>query len=330
MTLSRRTFLTATAAATGLLAAPGILRPAQAATSVTIASLFGDDKPETKIWTKFGELVEAKLPGAFRFNVVRNAALGGEKEVAEGIRLGSVQGSLSTVSALSSWVPESQILDLPFLFRDAAHLEAATSGAPGDRLKNLFSAQQFEVLSFINYGARHLLTKTPVTTPDQLQGVKIRVIQSPLHTDLWSSYGAIPTGIPIPETYNALATGVVDAMDLTKSAYAGFKLYEVVPDLTETAHIWAAGVVYFAAPFWKRLSDEQKAAFQEAADEAARYFNDLIVEDEIASMKVAEAAGGKVFQPEDRSAWEKGARTVWEKMAPRIGGMEQIEAITAL
>ncbi|WP_216279480.1 TRAP transporter substrate-binding protein [Rhodobacter sp. 24-YEA-8] len=147
-------------------------------------------------------------------------------------------------------MPESQILDLPFLFRDAAHLERTTSGVPGQRLQDLFRAQSFEVPAFINYGARHLLTKTPVTTPDQLQGVKIRVIQSPLHTQLWSAYDAVPTGIPIPETYNALSTGVVDAMDLTKSAYAGFKLYEVVPHLTETAHIWAAGVIYFSAAFW--------------------------------------------------------------------------------
>ncbi|RWR34607.1 TRAP transporter substrate-binding protein [Sinirhodobacter populi] len=328
MTISRRSLI-ATGAA-GFLASPVLLRAARAATPVTIASLFGDDKPETKIWVKFAELVEAQLPGTFTFNIVKNAALGGEKEVAEGIRLGSIQGGLSTVSALSSWVPESQILDLPFLFRDAAHLEAVTAAGPGERLKGLFAKQQFQVLSFINYGARHLLTKTPITEPEQLKGVRIRVIQSPLHTDLWSSYGAIPTGIPIPETYNALSTGVVDAMDLTKSAYAGFKLYEVVPDLTETAHIWAAGVVYFSAPFWQRLKDDQQAVFQNAAQEAATYFNALIVEDEVVSMKIAGAAGGRVFQPTDHPAWEAGARTVWDKMAPQLGGMEEIEAIRAI
>ncbi|MCL4068036.1 TRAP transporter substrate-binding protein [Pseudomonas sp. GX19020] len=329
MTLTRRNLLL-TATAAGLLAAPLLPRKARAATPITIASLFGDDKPETLVWVKFAELVEAKLPGAFHFNLVKNAALGGEKEVAEAIRLGSIQGSLSTVSALSGWVPESQILDLPFLFRDAAHLERTTSGVPGQRLQDLFRAQSFEVPAFINYGARHLLTKTPVTTPDQLQGVKIRVIQSPLHTQLWSAYDAVPTGIPIPETYNALSTGVVDAMDLTKSAYAGFKLYEVVPHLTETAHIWAAGVIYFSAAFWGGLSDDQKTVFTAAAVESARHFNELIVADEAASVETARAAGGKVHQPEDRAAWEAGAKGVWESLAPVVGGLDAIEAIRAL
>ncbi len=327
-TIDRRHFMkTATLAGAGLLFAPAVLRKASAAQTLTVASLFGDAKPETRIWFKIRDLVEEKLPGQFNFNIVQNAALGGEKEVAEGIRLGSVQASLSTVSALSGWVPETQILDLPFLFRDAAHLKTVVDGSVGADLKEKLGAQNFVVADFINYGARHLLAKEPITRPDQLKGKRIRVIQSPLHTELWSSFGANPTAIPIPETYNALATGVVDAMDLTKSAYAGFKLYEVVPYLTETAHIWAAGVVYFSTPFWGSLSDEQKAVFQSAASEGAAYFNQLIVEDEIASMKTAADAGGHVVQPEDRPAWEAGAQKVWESFAGKVGGLERIEAI---
>ncbi|MGO8189799.1 TRAP transporter substrate-binding protein DctP, partial [Rhizobium leguminosarum] len=73
-----------------------------------------------------------------------------------------------------------------------------------------WSAQNFVVGDFINYGARHLLTKEPVTRPEQLKGKRIRVIQSPLHTKLWSAFGTTPIGIPITETYNALANGVAD------------------------------------------------------------------------------------------------------------------------
>src|SRR5690606_35083786 len=196
------------------------------------------------------DLVEARLPGRFSFNIVGNAALGGEKEVAEMIRLGAVQASLSTVSALAGWVPEAQLLDLPFLFRDAAHLRAALAGDTGTRLRARLHDEHFVAPAFIDYGARHLLGREALTRPEALRGLTIRVIQSPLHTRLWSAFGATPVGIPIPETYNALQTGVADAMDLTKSAYAGFRLYEVVPHLTETGHIRAAGIVYFSAPFW--------------------------------------------------------------------------------
>lgn len=311
------------------VAAPFVLRSggARAATTITISSLLGADKPETKIWFKVKEIVDAKLPGRFDFRIVQNAALGGEKEVAEGIRLGSIQASLSTVSAMSSWVPESQILDAPFVFRDAGHVRRVLEGQIGNELKTKFAAQNFIVPGYINYGARHLLAKEAITKPAQLAGKRIRVIQSPLHTELWKALGANPTPIPITETYNALQTGVVDMMDLTKSAYAGFKLYEVVPYLIETAHIWATGVVYFSAPFWKTLKSSEQEVLAAAALEGAHHFDALIVEDETASMAKASAAGGKTVQPEDRPAWEAGARGVWAALGPKVGGVDKIEAI---
>jgi tripartite ATP-independent transporter DctP family solute receptor len=328
---SRRAVLkTGSAAILGLLATPALVRRADAATQITVASLMAPDKPETLIWHRIAELVEAKLPGTFNFNIVANAALGAEREVAQAAKLGSVQASLSTISVISGWVPEAQIFDLPFLFRDAAHLKATGNGEVGAEIKAKLEEQGFVVPAYINYGARHLLTKTPISEPSGLKGLNMRVIQSPLHTELWKAYGANPTGIPIVETYNALQTGVADAMDLTKSAYAGFKLYEVVPYLNETAHIWAGGVVYFAQPFWRRLGDEQKQVLTDAAIEGANYLDGLMVADEQASMAQATAGGAQVIQPTDSEAWVAGARPVWETMAPTVGGMDRIKAIASM
>lgn len=326
MLLSRRLF------STGLLAtATASLAPAALAAGrpVTVASLFGDDKPETKIWFKIREILNTTAPGRFDFRIVGNAALGGEKEVAEGIRLGSIQAGLSTVSALSSWVPDGQILDLPFVFRDRGHLKRVLAGPLGNELKTKYEAQGFVVLGFINYGARHLLAKEPITTPAAIAGKRIRVIQSPLHMELWSGLGANPTPIPIPETYNALKTGIVDCMDLTKSAYVGFKLHEVVPYLIETGHIWAAGVVFVSASYWKSLSAEDKAALAAAAAQGAEYFDELMIADEESSIERAKREGGRVVQPDDRAAWEAGARKVWTSFAPKVGGIVKIEAILA-
>lgn len=324
MILTRRGFAAAT------LAAPALLKGQAAFAAgrpITVASLLGEDKPETKIWRRIAERLAASAPGRFDLRIVPNAALGGEKEVAEGLRLGSVQASLFTISALSSWVPDGQLLDLPFLFRGREHLKHVLAGPLGVELKAKYEAQGFVVLGFINYGARHLLAKEALTTPAAIKGKRIRVIQSPLHTELWSGLGAHPTPIPIPETYNALKTGVVDCMDLTKSAYVGFKLHEVVPYLVETGHIWASGVVAVSAALWKGLSAQDKAALAAAAAEGAGYFDELIVADEDASMARAKAEGGKLVQPEDRSGWEAGARKVWTAFAPKLGGIEKIEAI---
>jgi len=316
--------------AAGSLAAPAILKGGQASAAgrpVTVASLLGEDKPETKIWRRVAEILARTAPGRFDLRIVPNAALGGEKEVAEGLRLGSIQAALSTVSSLSGWVPEGQILDLPFLFRDRDHLGRVLAGPLGGELKARYEAQGFVVPGFINYGARHLLAKEPLTTPASVKGKRIRVIQSPLHTALWSGFGAYPTPIPIPETYNALKTGVVDCMDLTKSAYVGFRLHEVVPVLIETGHIWATGVVMFAAPFWKALTPADREALAAAVAEGTAYFDQLMLADEAASMAKAAAEGGRTVPAEDRAGWQDGARKVWASFAPQLGGMAKIETI---
>jgi tripartite ATP-independent transporter DctP family solute receptor len=326
MIITRRRLIRSTAASAPLLFAPALLRPARAAQRLAVASLLGPDKPETRIWHAIRESIEQEMPGQFAFNIVPNAALGAEKDVAEGIRLGSIQASLFTASALSAWVPEAQILDLPFLFQDRDHVARTVHGPTGTALGASFANQGFVAAAWVNYGARHLLAKQEITTPAALAGKRMRVIQSPLHTELWKAYGAVPAAIPITEAYNALSTGVVEAMDLTKAAYAGFKLYEVVPWLIETGHIWASGIVCFSGSFWNGLTVEQQALFARAADSAARQFNALIVEEESKAVGVAKAAGGHVV-PVDRTPWQGGARKVWAILADRVGGMNAIERI---
>lgn len=327
MTLNRRTLLAALA---GTMAAPSIIGRAKAATTIVVASLLGDDKPETRIWTRIRDRVEQELPGAFAFNIVPNAALGGEKEVVEGMQLGSIQASLSTLSNLSAWVPESQLFDMPFLFRDTAHLHAALRGEVGGKLRHRLGAQGLIAPAFVNYGARHLLAREPLAGPDDLRGKRVRVIQSPLHAQLWESFGALPIALPITETYNALSTGHVDAMDLTISAYAGFRLHEVVPHVIETGHIHAAGSVIFSGSFWSRLTVEQQTLLEQAAIDGADYFDELMAVDERASIELARDGGAEFHPVSDRSEWEKPARAVWETFASRVGGMDRILAVAAL
>ncbi|WP_376742655.1 TRAP transporter substrate-binding protein DctP [Ensifer canadensis] len=144
------------------------------------------------------------------------------------------------------------------------------------------------------------------------------------------SFGAVPVGLPITETYNALAIGVVDAMDLTKSAYAGFRLNEVVPDVIETGHIWASGAILFAKPFWNGLTAQEQDVFRDAAVEGARHFNALIVADEVALVGTAKAAAARIHAAEDPEEWVAGERRVWSAYADKVGGMEAIEAVRVM
>ncbi len=116
-------------------------------------------------------------------------------------------------------------------------------------------------------------------------------------------------------------------MDLTISATAGFKLYEVVPYLPTTAHIWATGVLYVSAGFWGELSEEEQAAFRAAGAVASLAFDRLVIADEERSAAEITAGGGEILAPAALDQWRAGARAVWETLAPTVGGIEQIEAL---
>lgn len=324
MSITRRTLLAVS------LALPALVRHAHAARPLLVASLLGEDKPETLVWTHIRDRLEEIAPGAFSFNIVANAALGGEKAVAEGVKLGSIQASLSTLSNLSAWAPQSRLFDLPFLFRDDAHLQTALAGEPGQALRRDLEAQGFVTPAFIDYGARHLLGPQPLTEPAALAGKRIRIIASPLHAALWQGFDALPIALPITETYNALATGHVDAMDLTRAAYAGFRLFEVAPHVTLTAHIRAAGAVLFSGRFWSGLAEEEKAMLREAAREGAARFNALMMAEEKAASDVAEAAGAQFHAVVDPAPWRKPAKKVWREFAGQVGGMEAIGRVAML
>ena len=296
---------------------------------LTISVIYGAEKPQAKLWYRFAEIVEAELPGQFDINIVTDGALGGEKETTEGIQLGSIHAALSTVANLTTWVPEGALFDMPFLFRDQAHIDKVMAGAIGDEFKALYAAQGFKVFGFITYGARHVIAKEAIKAPADVSGKKMRVLQSPLHIDLWASLGANPTPVPITEAYNALQTGVVDYMDMTMSGYQALKLYEVVPYFSKTAHIYALGAMYMSLSYWESLTPEQQAAFERAAAEVIPYFNDLAAKEQEASLAKTVSAGASVVDV-DAVVWRKAMAPFWQSYAPKVGGMEKIEAVTAV
>ncbi|MEM8852111.1 MAG: TRAP transporter substrate-binding protein [Pseudomonadota bacterium] len=270
-----------------------VVGSAAAQDRLTVTSQYGPSKPQTLFWERFKSIIEAERPGAYDITIVTSGALGGEKEEAEAMRLGAITGALSTVASLTTWVLAGTVLDLPFVFEDEEHIVRALDGPVGESLKEAYRSEGFEVPAFIIFGARHLIGQTPRTAPGTMEDVTMRVLQSDLHIALWRSLGANPTALPITEAYTALSNGVVDAMDMTMSGFEALRLYEVAPVLTETAHIWAVGVVYFDVNFWNGLSDEDKALFTRAARESAAYFNTLAAAEQEAAMARAEALGAR-------------------------------------
>jgi len=325
---TRKTVATGVAiAALGLGATLGSATAVFAASKpMTISVIYGPEKPQAKVWLRFKQLVDQRLPGQFNIKVVTNGALGGEKETTEGIRLGSIHGALSTLANLTSWVPEGAVFDMPFLFRNADHIKAVMNGPIGTDFKKKYEAKGFKVLGYIIYGARHVISKSPILVPADVKGKKMRVLQSQLHINLWKSLGANPTPVPITEAYNALKTGVVDYMDMTKSGYQALKLHEVVPPFKESDHILAFGPMYVSKRFWDDLTKQQQEVFQQTADQVTPFFNEMAAYEQGLALDAAVKKGAKVHRP-DKAAWQKAMAGFWKSYASKVGGMAKIKAV---
>jgi tripartite ATP-independent transporter DctP family solute receptor len=323
MTAMRKLTGLALLATVGMLASTAGDANAQNRIQARIAVVQPETAPNAMMWHRYRDLARERTGGAVELQVFAGGQLGGEKEMAEGMRLGSIQGADITLAALSSWVPEGQIFDLPFIFRDVGHVERVVNGPIGDRYKAFYRAQNFEVPAFFTYGARHLISRQPVLTVGEVRGKQMRVIQSPLHINIWRTLGANPSPIPITETYNALSTGVVDMMDITKGVYESLKLFEAAPNLTETGHIWAVGAISFSRQFWTRLTPEQQRIMTATGVEMASYINKLHMDLEAQAMVRVGQRGAKEHKI-DQTPWRTALQPVLQAEAAKFGGMDKI------
>lgn len=316
-------FLSAALMLAGLMIMSG---QAIAQRTVIISVLHGPERPQAQFWKHFADIVEKKLPGEYDFRIVANGALGGERETAEGVLLGSIQGGLSTLGNMSHWLPKAQVFEMPYLFKGREQIKAVTHSEIGQSILDGLVSKGFRALGYINYGERDLVSTRPIKTPEDVRGLKMRVIQSPLHVSLWRFLGASPTPIPVTETYSALQTGVVDMMDFTKLGYYDFHLYEVAPYFTETGHIWSLGVVYFSENFWQSLPEAHREVFRAAAKAVIPIFNHKTQEEQVQALAHAKKEGAKIIKP-DREVWKKAVLPFWQAYAKNVGGIDFVNSI---
>lgn len=278
----------------------------------------------------FAKAVSDATGGAVEIQLFANGLLGGEVESAEGMRLGSIQGGIITSSVFASWVPEVQVLDLPFLFRDDDHAVAANSILT-ERMAEKFDAQGFHLLGFSINGARQPMSTFPINTPDDVKGKKMRVIQSPIHIALWEAVGAAPVPIPAAEVYNSMQTGVVDFFDNTATNYLTFKFFEVAPYYTDLRHVYAMGTWVVSRTWWDSLPAEHQEAITKAATEAQAGVAPMLAEVDAASLAETQKQGATITVIEDKQPWIDLMEPVWAEFAPNIPDAEDtIKAIQAI
>src|SRR5574337_23336 len=219
---------------------------------------------------KLTPILEKNSGGAIKLQVFCCAQLGSERELAESARLGTINmTSVAAEGALPAWVPELQVLGLPFLIRDRAHAYKVLDGPIGKEFEAKLEAQGFRVLGWWELGFRNMTTRNrPIHTPDDLKGLKMRVQEAKVWLGLMRSLGAIPTPIPFGELYNALQQGVVDGQENPIVTIVSMKFYEVQKQVGLTEHTYTALPILANKQWWDDLTPAQRQVIAESVKQS--------------------------------------------------------------
>jgi tripartite ATP-independent transporter DctP family solute receptor len=197
-------------------------------------------------------------------------SLGGERDMIEGLQIGSVDLVITSTGPLGNFVPEVYVLDLPFLFRDYAHARTTLDGDVGKELLRKMEDHNLVGLAWSENGFRHVTnSKREVKTPDDLKGLKLRTMQNKVHMAAFSGMGASPTPMAFPELFSALQQGVVDGQENPVTVISSSKFWEVQKYVSLTGHVYSPAIILASPSLWSGLSDEEKTWFQAASKASA-------------------------------------------------------------
>jgi len=257
------------------------------------------ENPYHNFVAKFKEVVEDKSGGSIK--IVEHAAmeLGSEREYIESCQMGTLDMAIVNASIMTTFTPS---LDWTALYFVITNTEQAARVLKNEqvqqKLKDLEHINLMP-LSYISSGPRGTFTTNkPITTMVDLKGLKIRVMETPIHVTAWKAMGANPTPLAYGELYTALEYGTVDGAENPISGYQGVKFYEPAPFFAFTNHQWNVAVAFMSKRAWEKLSPEEQELFREAARLGLDYNLDKEVSEEEKQVKELQELGVKFTYPD--------------------------------
>lgn len=294
----------------------GMAAVASAQTEVKIGYALAENSHYGVAAKAWADAVEKATNGKFKFRQFPSSALGGEREVVEGLQLGTVEATIVSTGTLSNFVPAVGVTDIPFLFRDLHHARDVLDGQIGQDLLVQFEPRGLVALAWGEQGFRHITNnRHPINTPADLAGLKLRTMENPVHITAFETLGAAPTPMAWPEVIDALQQGTIDGQENPLSVIVSAKLYEVQKYLTLSGHVYSPAVMLVSKPFYDGLSDDEKAAFRKGAAEgvaAMRAFVDDVEKSGVAQLK---EKGMQVneLSVEQKAAFQDSLKAAYEK-----------------
>ncbi|KGJ17470.1 C4-dicarboxylate ABC transporter [Paracoccus sanguinis] len=303
--------------------------------TIKFSHVVAPDTPKGKAAQKFKELAEQYTEGKVKVEVYPNSQLYKDKEELEALQLGSVQmlaPSLAKFGPLG--IPDFEAFDLPYIFDGYDQLRKVTDGEVGKGMLAKLEDKGIKGLAYWDNGFKIMSANSPLHTPDDFLGLKMRIQSSKVLEAEMNALGAVPQVMAFSEVYQALQTGVVDGTENPPSNMFTQKMHEVQKHATISNHGYLGYALIVNKAFWDGLPEDIRGQLDKAVAEATAYGNGIAKEENDKALEAMKAAGKTEFHeltPEEKEAWRAALLPVREEMAGRIGAdlIKSIEAATA-
>lgn len=309
--------------------ATALLVSASVAADYTIkfSHVVSANTPKGRAADFFAKRVDELTGGKVEVKVFPSSQLYTDKAVMKALKLNNVQMAAPSFSKFTSFVPQLQLFDLPFLFRDVNHVHAVMDGEVGQAMKDLVTKKGFVALDYWDNGFKQFSTnKKALVAPKDANGQKFRIMSSKVIEAQFLAVHSNPQVLPFSEVYSALQQGVVDGGENPLSNFYTKKFYEVQTSLTLSEHGYLGYLVVMSKKFWNKLPDDLKPKITQAMHEATQLNRKLAAELEaeyLAKIKAYASKTGKLkiytLTPEQKDAWRKATAVVYPKFYKVIG-----------
>jgi len=238
---------------------------------MVVANVLTGSHTHSMALAHFAERCDELTDGRLELTVHNDGVLGAERVVMEQVQLGSTEFTRTSAAVLTGIVPEIAVFGLPYLFDSVSQMYEALDGDLGNYFKDKLEKEGLLVLGWFDYGARSVIAKEPVRSPDDLVGKRIRVQESPLDVKTFKAFGAAPVPLPWPDQYPALDSGVIDATENSPDTLYDGRFHEVVKYLSLTEHFIQPTVLYVSKIVFEKFPKDIQDAVRQAGKDAVAF-----------------------------------------------------------
>ena len=327
MKTSRRLFMLAGAAAAATMlgtAAPALSQQKMVLKATDVHPL---GYPTVEAVVRMGKKLEQQTNGRLSIQMFPSMQLGGEKEMIEQAQVGALQIARISVGPMGPLVPELNVFNLPFMFRDNAHMEKVIDGPIGAELLQKLSDHPTAGLiglCWMNAGTRNVYNnKKPIKEVADLKGLKIRMMGNPVFVDTMNSLGGNGVAMGYDQLINAMQTGVVDGAENNYPSYASGQHYRYAKYYSLTGHLMIPEILVFSKRSWANLSKDDQALIMKLSKEAQQEQRKLWYEMEKTSLAQMKEAGVEITEIANKQPFQDAVKPVWDKYGAQHAALIQ-------